>query len=164
MNEKIGLETHIQLNTDSKLFCSCTTKANEPNIATCETCLGHPGSKPMLNKKALEYALKICLATGCKISKEIFFRSYSLMRKVYNSINTSLISSLFNFKPKSRHINFNSSLDSIVVLNTHAKRTCFFNPFSRVRIKVLFPRPGSATMAFIPRLLVIPVIKRSRAS
>ncbi len=70
----IGLETHIQLNTDSKLFCGCPTKTTEkPNSQTCQICLGHPGSKPMFNKKVLEYALKLCMALGCKIEKEIAF-------------------------------------------------------------------------------------------
>ena len=70
----IGLETHIQLNTDSKLFCGCPTATTEkPNSQTCPICLGHPGSKPMFNKKALEFALKLCVALGCKIEKEIVF-------------------------------------------------------------------------------------------
>src|SRR3989338_8773420 len=70
----IGLEAHIELNTDTKLFCGCPTKGSEdPNTRTCEFCLGHPGSKPVLNKKALDYALKLCLALNCKISKELIF-------------------------------------------------------------------------------------------
>tara|TARA_Y100000310_G_scaffold345531_1_gene466085 strand:- start:18609 stop:20006 length:1398 start_codon:yes stop_codon:yes gene_type:complete len=70
----IGLETHLQLNTDSKLFCGCSTKTTDkPNSQTCNICLGHPGSKPMLNKKVLQYALKLCAALGCKIEKKIAF-------------------------------------------------------------------------------------------
>jgi len=70
----IGLECHIQLNTDSKLFCSCTTKtAEEPNSNCCEICLGMPGSKPVLNKKAVDYALKVALALNCNINKKFFF-------------------------------------------------------------------------------------------
>lgn len=73
---KIGLETHLQLNTESKLFCSCASRIQEnekPNSRTCPTCLGHPGSKPVLNKKALKYAIKLCKALGCEIEKNIFF-------------------------------------------------------------------------------------------
>ena len=70
---KIGLETHIQLNTKTKLFCGCSTKEAEPNSNCCEICLGHPGSKPMFNSKALHYCLKLCLALGCKIEKKIAF-------------------------------------------------------------------------------------------
>lgn len=71
----IGLEVHIQLNTQSKLFCNCTTKTTTlaPNTAVCPTCLGHPGSKPVLNQKAIEYATKLALALGCEISREIAF-------------------------------------------------------------------------------------------
>src|SRR3989344_2103778 len=70
----IGLEVHCEVNTNTKLFCGCPTKGSEePNARTCEVCLGHPGSKPVLNKKAVEYALKLCLALNCKISKELIF-------------------------------------------------------------------------------------------
>lgn len=74
----IGLETHVQLNTKSKLFCGCSTKLisveeDNPNSRCCEICLGHPGSKPMLNQKAIDFALKLCLALGCKIEPKIFF-------------------------------------------------------------------------------------------
>lgn len=69
----IGLEIHVELDTDTKLFCPCTTQADEPNTATCEICLGFPGSKPLLNKKAVEYATRLCLALGCKIASELIF-------------------------------------------------------------------------------------------
>jgi len=70
----IGLEIHVELATDSKLFCGCATYGNdEPNTRTCEVCLGMPGSKPVLNKKAVEYALRLCLALGCKINPELIF-------------------------------------------------------------------------------------------
>ena len=74
----IGLEIHVELDTDSKLFCSCPTKSEEPNTATCEICLGMPGSKPVVNKKAIEYALRLGLALNCKIAPELIFS-----RKVY---------------------------------------------------------------------------------
>lgn len=69
----IGLEVHAQLNTKSKLFCSCPTMAVEPNTATCPTCLGHPGSKPVVNKKAIEFGTKLALALGCQLSRNISF-------------------------------------------------------------------------------------------
>jgi len=69
----IGLEVHVQLNTESKLFCGCTTKGVEPNSAVCPVCGGFPGSKPVLNKKAVDYALMVAMALGCKINKEFFF-------------------------------------------------------------------------------------------
>ncbi len=69
----IGLECHVQLNTETKLFCGCRTQAEEPNSACCPVCLGHPGSKPVLNAKALDYALKVAASLGCEINKEFFF-------------------------------------------------------------------------------------------
>ncbi len=77
MEEKtiIGLEIHAYLNTKSKLFCGCSTdiaKA-EPNSVTCATCLAHPGSKPVINEKAVELATKIGLALDCEINKDFFF-------------------------------------------------------------------------------------------
>jgi len=70
----IGLEIHIQANTLTKLFCSCPTQGSEePNTRTCEVCLGMPGSKPVLNKKAVESALKLCLALKCSINPELIF-------------------------------------------------------------------------------------------
>jgi aspartyl-tRNA(Asn)/glutamyl-tRNA(Gln) amidotransferase subunit B len=70
----IGLEIHAELNTATKLFCSCPTHGSEePNTRTCEVCLGMPGSKPVLNAKALEFALKLCMAAGCEISPSLIF-------------------------------------------------------------------------------------------
>lgn len=72
---KIGLETHVQLDTNTKLFCSCpnTFTEDEPNTNVCEVCLGHPGSKPQLNKKVLTQSLKTGLALNCKINENVFF-------------------------------------------------------------------------------------------
>ena len=73
-NLKIGIEVHVQLNTKSKLFCSCSNLgSDEPNSRTCATCLGHPGSKPILNKEAFEKAIKVAIALGCKINNKTFF-------------------------------------------------------------------------------------------
>jgi len=72
----IGIECHVELKTDSKLFCGCKRAADEneqPNTRCCPVCLGHPGAKPVLNKKAVEYAIKLALATKSKIAKELIF-------------------------------------------------------------------------------------------
>ena len=65
----IGLEVHAQMLTDSKIFCGCSTKfGSEPNTQTCPVCTGMPGVLPVLNKKAIEFAIKTGLATNCRIS------------------------------------------------------------------------------------------------
>lgn len=65
----IGLEVHAQMLTDTKIFCGCSTKfGSEPNTQTCPVCLGMPGVLPVLNKKALEFAIKTGLAMNCRIS------------------------------------------------------------------------------------------------
>ena len=65
----IGLEVHVQLSTDSKLFCGCSTKFGaEPNGNTCPICLGMPGVLPVLNHEVVDRAIKVGLATGCKIA------------------------------------------------------------------------------------------------
>lgn len=70
----IGLEIHVELKTKSKLFCSCAREGSDiPNSRTCPVCLGHPGSKPVLNNKALDYAIKLCLALNCTLAKEVIF-------------------------------------------------------------------------------------------
>ena len=72
----IGLEVHVSLNRlNSKLFCGCKIPSEDstPNSTTCVTCLGMPGSKPVLNKKAVEHAIKLALALNFTINKEFFF-------------------------------------------------------------------------------------------
>lgn len=66
----IGLEVHAQMLTETKIFCGCSTKFGaEPNTQTCPVCIGMPGVLPVLNKKALEYAIKTGLSMNCSISQ-----------------------------------------------------------------------------------------------
>lgn len=68
----IGLEIHAELLTQSKMYCGCSSKfGSEPNTQCCPVCLGMPGTLPVLNKKAVEYAIKAGLAMNCAISSRI---------------------------------------------------------------------------------------------
>jgi aspartyl-tRNA(Asn)/glutamyl-tRNA(Gln) amidotransferase subunit B len=65
-----GLEVHVELNTATKMFCGCPTEFGaEPNTQTCPTCLGLPGSMPVVNAKAIESAIRIGLALNCEIAE-----------------------------------------------------------------------------------------------
>jgi len=64
----VGLETHVQLSTETKLFCSCSTKFGAvPNTQTCPVCTGTPGSLPVMNRRAFELSLQAALALNCEI-------------------------------------------------------------------------------------------------
>ncbi|WP_160035837.1 Asp-tRNA(Asn)/Glu-tRNA(Gln) amidotransferase subunit GatB [Paenibacillus sp. An7] len=65
----IGLEVHVELHTKSKIFCGCSTEFGAPpNTHTCPICLGHPGVLPVLNRQAVEYAMKAAMALNCTIA------------------------------------------------------------------------------------------------
>ena len=72
----IGLEIHVQLSTETKMFCGCRLSFGDPpNTHTCPICLGHPGVLPVPNRKAVEYALLIAAALGCEVApRSIFHR------------------------------------------------------------------------------------------
>ena len=70
----IGLEVHAQLLTKTKIFCGCSTKFGAaPNSNTCPICLGMPGVLPVMNKKVVEYTIKMAVATHCRINRENSF-------------------------------------------------------------------------------------------
>ena len=70
----IGLETHVELATKTKIFCSCTTQfGGDPNTHCCPVCTGMPGALPVLNEKVLEFAVKAGLALNCEISRRSQF-------------------------------------------------------------------------------------------
>lgn len=66
----VGLEVHVELHTKSKIFCGCSTSFGAPpNTHTCPVCLGHPGVLPVLNRQAVEYAMKAAMALNCEIAE-----------------------------------------------------------------------------------------------
>jgi len=72
----IGLEVHVELATQTKMFCGCKvvdTTCTEPNTAVCPICSGMPGALPVTNKKAVEYGIKAALALNCKVAQQSIF-------------------------------------------------------------------------------------------
>ena len=70
----VGLETHVQLKTNTKMFCSCLLKTGcEPNTNVCPVCLGYPGALPVMNKEAVKLTVKSGMMLGCEINRHATF-------------------------------------------------------------------------------------------
>ncbi len=75
----IGMETHVEQSTRSKMFCSCSANffGAEPNTNVCPTCLGMPGALPVINQRAVEFCIMVGLALNCKIARHTFWERKS---------------------------------------------------------------------------------------
>ncbi len=75
----IGMETHVEQSTHSKMFCSCSASffGAEPNTNVCPTCLGMPGALPVINQRAVEFCIMVGLALNCKIARHTFWERKS---------------------------------------------------------------------------------------
>ncbi len=129
---KIGLEIHCQLtNLKTKLFCNCLSdyRNMEVNKNTCPICIGLPGSLPLLNKKAIEYATMICVALNCNIPEKISFyrknyfypdlpKNYQITQ--YNSYELSSIGydGMFDYGESIDFNDGNSGNDNDRIVNT----------------------------------------------
>ena len=70
----IGLETHVQLKTNTKMFCGCLLKTGcDPNTNVCPVCLGYPGALPVMNKEAVKLTVMSGMMLGCEISRHATF-------------------------------------------------------------------------------------------
>jgi aspartyl-tRNA(Asn)/glutamyl-tRNA(Gln) amidotransferase subunit B len=70
----IGMEVHVELETDTKVWCGCSTRFGAPpNTQVCPVCLGMPGSLPVLNRRAFEYAMRVGLALNCELTRRTQF-------------------------------------------------------------------------------------------
>src|SRR5512138_3154767 len=72
----IGLEVHAEVQTRSKMFCACPVVDNtvaEPNTAVCPVCSGMPGTLPVVNRSAVEYAIRVALALDCEVQHTSIF-------------------------------------------------------------------------------------------
>ena len=110
---KCGLEIHVQLDTDSKLFCDCHTNYQEapPNNNICFVCLNQPGAKPYPpNKEALDGAIKIALMLACKISPDVTF----FQRKHYDYPDLSS-----GYQRTSIPIGFEGDLNGVRIREVH---------------------------------------------
>ena len=115
MKTVIGLEVHVQLRTESKLFCSCPTKGYRDapaNSLVCPSCLAQPGGKPWgINGRAVEQAIKVALALGCEIVAE---KPVFMQRKNY--IYADLAS---GYQRTSKPIGINGTLSGIRIHHVH---------------------------------------------
>jgi aspartyl-tRNA(Asn)/glutamyl-tRNA(Gln) amidotransferase subunit B len=148
----IGLEVHAQLKTKTKIFCSCSTEFGAPpNTHTCPVCLGMPGVLPVLNKKVVEYTLKMALATHCQVDRISRFARknyfYPDLPKGYQISQYELPIAQHGFV----HIQLNGSSKRIGITRIHMEEDAgkLIHDIHRPISKVDFNRTGVPLMEIV---------------
>jgi len=148
----IGLEVHAQLKTKTKIFCNCSTEFGAPpNTHTCPVCLGMPGVLPVLNKKVVDYTLKMALATNCQVDHVSRFARknyfYPDLPKGYQISQYELPIAQHGFV----HIQLNGSLKRIGITRIHMEEDAgkLIHDPHRPISKVDFNRTGVPLMEIV---------------
>ncbi len=137
----IGLETHTELDTASKLFCGCSTKFGaEPNTQTCPICLGLPGVLPVMNKKAFEYSLKASLVLNCEISE---FTNFDRKSYYYPDLPK-------NYQTSQNYFNIGNNGYVDIVVNGEEKRINIHNVHLEEEAgKLIHPEASGANYSLV---------------
>ncbi len=137
----IGLETHAELDTMSKLFCGCSTKFGaDPNTQTCPVCLGYPGVLPVMNKKAFEYSLKASLALNCEVNE---FTNFDRKSYYYPDLPK-------NYQTSQNYFNIGNNGYVDIVVNGVGKRIDIHNVHLEEEAgKLVHPEASSANYSLI---------------
>ncbi len=137
----IGLETHAELDTESKLFCGCSTKfGSEPNTQTCPVCLGLPGVLPVMNKKAFEFSLKAAVALNCEINQ---FTNFDRKSYYYPDLPK-------NYQTSQNYFNIGNNGYVDIVVNGEEKRINIHNVHLEEEAgKLIHPEASGANYSLV---------------
>lgn len=139
----IGLEIHAELNTQSKMFCSCVNNPDEekPNANTCPICMAHPGTLPVINKKAVENVIKVGLALGSKIAD---FTEFDRKNYFYPDIPKAYQISQYKYPIVS-----GGSLNGVEITRIHLEEDTANNKHSNGYSLIDFNRAGLPLMELV---------------
>lgn len=139
----IGLEIHAELKTESKMFCGCINNPNEekPNTNICPVCMAHPGSMPVINKKALEHVVRVGLALGADITN---FTEFDRKNYFYPDIPKGYQISQFKYP-----IVAGGELDGVSITRVHLEEDTATNKHEGDHSLVDFNRAGVPLMELV---------------
>jgi len=137
----IGLETHAELDTESKIFCGCSTKfGSEPNTQTCPVCLGLPGVLPVMNKKAFGYSLKAAVTLNCEINQ---FTNFDRKSYYYPDLPK-------NYQTSQNYFNIGNNGYVDIVVNGEEKRINIHNVHLEEEAgKLIHPEASDANYSLV---------------